>query len=357
MEDDDLLKLRQAALMSMKKKSSPTSPTMKNHRYNMSNTSPYRMRFINNNGYNAHPRPGSKFVKNYNQRSNLIVLQTCEARESPRPICEISRPAMSLNAMANSKPREKRKSLPGRFARLDDDSSDSDADDRLDESDSEHESSTQSPNVSLVDESSLNAFDNDSASDRNVARGNDHITNYNDDSLLNELDESNKKSESGAKAKVDCESNNFDLSDHIDSTQPEELKVGEPFVLNQSKDDDAAKYEPVKSDGKPTSEECEKESKIKLKLSSSGSSEDALAKRRMKFGPVSERRGQRDERRRSPRIKNGSGRDSGRTGQRVKRSSSRDHHGNDTKKSDRSESLSSSEPKRLRSLVVLKAAH
>ena len=186
MEDQELERLRAAALETLKKpklasteSASSSSTTVTNHSrsngYNHQNSSNFNhTTTYNSNGPQNRSRcvTPNQFARHYN-RSNLLVIPTGspDRKNTFQPLhsgsnggghfqhTHINNNSISPNANRYNRSPDGKNTLPGRFARLNDDSSDSDADDRIDDylSGSEDENSR---NVSLVDETSRNSLIN-----------------------------------------------------------------------------------------------------------------------------------------------------------------------------------------------------
>lgn len=219
MDDDELALLRMAALKTLNKKSDPSNGSTRPFALKPSpDRSPRASRYpprpttgASNNWHNnfsnhargfSHNAAPPNFSRSY--RSNLVVLQGhSEPRsQSPRkPAYNDRRPPL-MNGMkkTSSSPEEKRV-LPGRFARLNDDSSDSDADYRLEESESECE--LESKPHSFAEESSASNFDfaaKDMMPDLTEPDLSDH--NSNDSDMLNDRE---NKTSNGIDAEVKFE--------------------------------------------------------------------------------------------------------------------------------------------------------
>lgn len=320
MEDDELAQLRLAALKTLTKKNcSPnrsknlpqkTSPDRygpRGPRYHPRPTNGSVKSWHNN--FSNHPPRGfnhnvpTNFARSYRSNlSNLVVLQNHGEQRSPSRQSSYNRPpASNGNKPVSSSPDEKRV-LPGRFARLNDDSSDSDADDRLDESESDAE---ESKPHSFADESSASNFDFGSKDLPSFSEPNTcSADESNDSDIQNDIE---NKTLNDVNSEVDSDTSNVRLSPIQVASTPETV----PNVLindattngykNSLANDapSAPSASPSKNNAKAINEQASNSGSFPNESNTSDSSqlkrkiklvvdktEDAMAKRRQKFGEV-----------------------------------------------------------------------
>lgn len=337
MDDDELAVLRQAALQTLKKTATTSSPPA-NRSNGYSNRQPDHHRDYQRMGdsgpswrpnpsYNAnkHFRPGNNhFVKNFSQRTNLVVLhapQGDQRREETRPFYS-SQPEPTHNSHHGFQPRcssqrsepevVRERVLPGRFARLNDDSSDSDEDDRLDDVDSIHgdNESTTTRSPFIEDNSLSNAdfdhlpadqiIDPENPEDEVIPSANDNKSESSDsESSSDDISERTTSARNGFQRTSDVPVKSpVREREHklpaVEEQRPQKPKVNSP-VKESSHSKYARKVNGDASTNTATSETTQDSdqrkmpTKIKLVVDKS---EDLAAKRRQKFGvvtpPVSE---------------------------------------------------------------------